>query len=727
MTSAGLWLGDGAAAALSAAGLVIAAAYVLRVRRERLAVPAAPDPSGASYLPAALLVALALLFAAGGWIVAAEFEQANTSEQLLLLFVAGSAIAALLLFTAARWGIGQKRSAATLARLARTSRVLSLANQALVRATDEGTLLDDVCRLLVGAGGYRMAWVGFAQHDSSRSIRPVAQFGDSTGYLDHIRISWDDGALGAGPTGTAVRTQSTQINQNFRTNPRMAPWREAALAAGFQSSAALPLVNDGQAVGALTLYSGEPTAFDADEVNLLNELAGDLAFGIVNLRLRAKHREAERQLAFLAHHDPLTHLPNRLLLVDRFERARTAALRDGSAIAVLFLDLDNFKQINDGLGHQVGDELLIQAVARLRKCVWDVDTICRQGGDEFIILLTQIADAKVVSGIAERILGAFAEPFEIAHHSVTTSFSIGIAIYPGDGADFETVLKNADTATYQAKESGRNTYRFFTERMNVDAAAYVQLQNNLRQALRQGEFSLHFQPQFALDSGRIVGTEALVRWQRPHGLMLPSDFIGTAEQSGLIVPLGTWILDEACRCAAEWRTNGALPPVVAVNLSALQFKRGNILEAVERALGNSGLPPQRLELELTESILLQDTEAIIETLCAFKSMGVRLAIDDFGTGYSSLAYLKRLPVDKLKIDQSFIRQLGDGGKEEAIVRAIIQLGHTLQLTVTAEGVESPQQLDFLTSHGCNEAQGFLLGRPLPTDALNRMLAAATPA
>jgi len=454
---------------------------------------------------------------------------------------------------------------------------------------------------------------------------------------------------------------------------------------------------------------------------LLEELATDLAFGVETLRTRAQHAAAEKQLEFLAHHDVLTGLPNRLLLRDRFGQAAALADRDQTGVAVLFLDLDNFKQVNDTLGHNYGDQLLVRVVERLHSHLRDTDTISRQGGDEFIVLLPHLNDLAVIGGIAHNIVTAFAEPFEIDHYAINTSFSIGISLYPDDGREFDGLLKNADTALYQAKDSGRDTYRFFSEKMNLDAEEQLYLQGQLRNAVKNEEFLLHYQPQVDIANGRIIGAEALVRWQHPElGLIPPGKFIPLAERSGVVIPMGEWVLNEACRQARIWQENG-LPLVMAVNLSALQFKRGNLLETVANALKQSGLAASQLELELTESILLQDVETAIKTLRSLKDMGIKLSIDDFGTGYSSLSYLKRLAVDKLKIDQSFVRDLAEGADSAAIVRAIIQLGHTLQLTVIAEGVETDPQLAFLRDHGCDEIQGYLFGRPVPAAEFVKLL------
>ncbi|WP_420474718.1 EAL domain-containing protein [Noviherbaspirillum sp. ST9] len=618
----------------------------------------------------------------------------------------------------------RKRAEQNQKKLNRALRMLSDCNMTLVHAEREQNLLDEICRLVVFRGGYRMAWVGYAENDEAKTVKPVSQSGFNEGYLESVRLSWSgDTEYGRGPTGTAIRESRVQIVQDFMNHPSTGPWREAAKVRGYLSCIALPLISTGRTFGALSIYSPDPDSFGQDEVRLLYELATDLAFGIETLRSRTQRVVAEEKLAFLAHHDPLTHLPNRVLLRDRFDRAIAASGREQPGVAMMVLDLDNFKQVNDGLGHETGDKLLLAIVERLQRCIGDSDTICRQGGDEFVILLNGVHDSSVASRTAQSILDAVAEPFEAGAHTVNTSFSIGIGLYPDDGRDFDTLLKNANTALYHAKDNGRDTYHFFAASMNVNALARMELHGNLRKAVKNSEFVLHYQPQIDIASGAIVGVEALVRWQRgDEGLIPPGRFIALAEESGLIVPIGEWVLNEACRQVVAWQKAGMPALPVAVNLSAQQFKRGDILDTVQAALTQSGLRPELLELELTESLLLHDTATVMETLHQLKKIGVQLSIDDFGTGYSSLAYLKRLAVDKLKIDQSFVRDVPGAAEGAAIVKAIIQLGHALQLTVIAEGVETRGQLDFLQAHGCDQAQGYLVSRPVPADDLAAFVA-----
>ena len=378
--------------------------------------------------------------------------------------------------------------------------------------------------------------------------------------------------------------------------------------------------------------------------------------------------------------------------------------------------------VNDTLGHASGDLLLQQVVTRLSRCTRDSDTISRQGGDEFILLLNDIPNQETVERIASEILQRLAEPMEINGHVLNASGSIGIAIYPEDGRDFDGLLQKADTAMYNAKDAGRNTYRFFDEQMNLQAHEHLLLQNWLHQALFRAEFYLQYQPQLDIDSGKVIGIEALLRWNNPElGEVVPARFIPVAEDCGLIVPIGAWVMEEACRQAQSWHQAGWPDLTMAVNLSALQFRRPGLIEAVAGALGRSGLPPHFLELELTESILLQDAENNLDTVRRLKALGVRLSIDDFGTGYSSLSYLKRFAVDKLKIDRSFVRDISTDPDDAAIVRAVIQLARSLRLGIIAEGVETQEQLAFLREEECQEAQGFFFSQPLAAPALKAFL------
>ena len=438
-----------------------------------------------------------------------------------------------------------------------------------------------------------------------------------------------------------------------------------------------------------------------------------------------ERKAAEAKIEYLARHDPLTNLPNRTLLHDRFDQAMAHAARSQSLVALLFLDLDRFKQINDTFGHDVGDRLLQGVAERLSQCIREVDTVCRQGGDEFIIVLTELPEVEVVSHIALKILETLQKPFNIDTLTVSTSFSIGISLYPSDGMSFHGLLNKADTAMYAAKHEGRNTFRYFSHDMNMASLERMKIESGLRQAMEMQQLQLHYQPLYSLRDNRIIGAEALLRWRTDDGKDIPPvKFIPIAEDNGLILPIGEWVLQQACLQNRRWHDAGK-KLLVTVNVSAMQFKRGNLAQTVKEALQMSGLEPQYLELELTESVLMFDTRRVIEAINELRILGVGFAIDDFGTGYSSLSYLKQFAVNKLKIDQSFVKELGRGvNQDTAIVQAIVQLGATLGLQTLAEGVETQEQADLLVSLGCDKAQGFYWNQALTAEDFDDLLAQA---
>ncbi len=441
-----------------------------------------------------------------------------------------------------------------------------------------------------------------------------------------------------------------------------------------------------------------------------------------------QRKVAEKQVEFLAYHDALTGLPNRLLLQDRFSQAMAQADRTQTQVALLFLDLDNFKTINDSLGHAVGDLFLKEIATRLRDTLRESDAICRQGGDEFLMVLGHQKCAEASAQLLNTLLTRISAPFMVEGHELTSSASIGIAVYPEDGQDFETLLQKSDTAMYQAKEAGRNNYCYFDEQMNVQALDHLFLKNGLRKALERGEFVLHYQPQIELTTGQVTGVEALIRWHHPErGLLMPGRFIALAEETGLIVPLGEWVIHEALSQGVAWRAAGLPPLMMAVNLSPVQFKRGNVVQVLTQALHTTGFDPHYLELEMTESVLLHDTEKVLADVKRLKLMGMKLSIDDFGTGYSSLSYLKRFDVDKLKIDQSFVRDLTSDPDDATIVRAIIQMAHSLGLKTVAEGVENAVTQDLLRSFHCDGAQGYHVARAMDAAALVSYLRSFAPA
>ncbi len=435
-------------------------------------------------------------------------------------------------------------------------------------------------------------------------------------------------------------------------------------------------------------------------------------------------RAMSLRMSYLAQHDSLTDLPNRILFNDRLNQAMVLADRHLKKLAVLYLDLDRFKHTNDTLGHAIGDRLLQSVAQRLRDCVRSSDTVSRQGGDEFVILLSEVTQAQDAELIAKKLLIALRAPHSIDQHDLHLTISIGIAVYPDDGMDADTLLASADFAMYHAKDSGRDNCQFFRAEMNERAVKRQSTESGLRQALKQQQFVLHYQPKMSLQTGEIVGVEALIRWHHPQlGLMLPAQFIPVAEETGLIVPIGRWVLREACRQARAWEDAG-LPLVrIAVNISAVELRAVDFVTGVRAILQETGLKPELLELELTETFLMQDEKSTATTLQALKDMGVQLALDDFGTGYSSLSYAKRFPIASLKIDRSFVRNLaGTNDTDDAsIVSAVINMGRSLHMRVVAEGVETPAQLAYLQEQGCPEGQGYYFSRPVVHDELAQLL------
>lgn len=425
------------------------------------------------------------------------------------------------------------------------------------------------------------------------------------------------------------------------------------------------------------------------------------------------HKSTEDELSKLAHYDPLTGLSNRTQFVERLKFTLDMAKRNHHQSALMLLDLDRFKLVNDTLGHQLGDELLIQVARRLKQCVREVDTVSRLGGDEFTVILGTIQSSENAACVANKILATLSAPFVLSEREVFVSVSIGITVFPIDGDSVNLLIKNADTAMYHAKESGRNNYQYFSDTMNKKMLDELEMETNLRQAFKNEEFSLNYQPQFALKSKKLIGAEVLVRWNHPTlGWISPAVFIPYAEKSNLIIALGEWVLRTACRQAVAWQTSGLKLQPMSVNLSGMQLKQPDLLYKVAQILEETHFPAHLLELELTEGVLMANVEETITTLNKLKDMGIRLSIDDFGTGYSSLSYLKRFPIDTLKIDQSFIREITTSSDDSAIASTIIAMAHNLRLNVIAEGVETIEQANILLDKECDDVQGYFFSRPL---------------
>jgi diguanylate cyclase (GGDEF)-like protein/PAS domain S-box-containing protein len=470
---------------------------------------------------------------------------------------------------------------------------------------------------------------------------------------------------------------------------------------------------------------GDESAIE-DSAAPIHDRRGEVTGAVMVFHDVSTSRALTLKLAHYAHHDSLTDLPNRALLNDRSTQAITVAQRHHTALAVLYLDLDRFKHINDCLGHLVGDRLLQSVALRLSECVRASDTVSRLGGDEFVILLAEVTNAHDAAVCADKLLQAVRIPYLMDEHELNVTASIGIAIYPEDGSAVEALLQNADSAMYEAKDRGRNNCQFYRTELNSSATERQTLESDLRHAMRRHELELHYQPIMQLATGAIVGAEALIRWHHPTlGLVLPAQFIPIAEESGLIVPIGQWVLREACRQAKTWQDAGLPLLRLAVNISAVELRSNGFVAGVTTILAQTGFDPQRLELELTETFLMQDCKSTAIVLIALKELGVQLALDDFGTGYSSLSYMRRFPINTLKVDQSFVRELTTDADDASVVSAVINMGKSLHMRVVAEGVETRAQCSFLEQHKCSEAQGFHFSRPLKAKGFADLLRTAS--
>ena len=481
----------------------------------------------------------------------------------------------------------------------------------------------------------------------------------------------------------------------------------------------MPIIVSGEVSGAICFGVRQNLAFTTEDIQQARELTDRAAVALSNAAW-------EEKLYHQAHYDALTDLPNRALLQDRLEQAVSRAKRNNTAVAVMFLELDRFKSINDSLGHAAGDSLLQDTANRLLSQVREIDTVVRFGGDEFIIILPDLSDDGAlitnISRVCEGILAATTTPYVVAGHQVSVTTSIGISLFPRDADNFDDLLKNADSSMYHAKAQGRDNYQFYARELNAATTQHLQLENDLRHAIDNNELVLFYQPQVESKTGKIVGAETLIRWRHPeHGLVSPAKFIPIAEETGVINTIGEWVIRTACAQAKQWLTAG-LPPVrLAVNLSARQFRSTDLVSVVERALSESELPVELLELEVTEGTIMTDIDRTIGTLEVLSGLGIRLAVDDFGTGYSSLAYLAQFPIHVLKVDQSFVRDITTNPDVASIVAAIVGLAHSLNLEVIAEGVEDAEQLAFLRSLDCEEIQGYLYSKPLLADDFEKLI------
>lgn len=601
-----------------------------------------------------------------------------------------------------------------LGRINRALRTLSAGNRTLLRATAEETLLHDMCRVIVEQGGYRVAWVGYAQHDERRSVRPMACVGVEAGVLESTPLTWSDAGLGLGPTGTAIRMGQAVIGRNILIDPALAQWRDEAIRHGHGAISVFPLRIEGEIVGNLSITAADPDAFDEAEVRLLAELADDLAYGIANLRIREKHRVAEETIARMAYEDALTGLANRLALGERLRAAIDAGRERPCSAALLIVKIHGFQEINDTLGYRQGDRLLREVATRLAGSIKESETLARVGEDDFAVLLPG-SGADYSTQLAIRLISALRRPVDLGELMVDARASIGIALFPGHGSDPDALVRRASMAARQAGRTAAG-YALYAGGLDQDCMRRLTLMGELHRAIANDELRLYCQPKVEIGSGQICGAEALLRWQHPRaGLVAPGEFVKLAEHAGLITSVTHWVLEAGFRHAYAWQEAGLSWPL-SINLSAQDLRDPGLLDRIKGQFATWGSRPELIQFELTESALMEDPAGALETLLRLKQLDVELFIDDYGTGYSSLSYLQKLPVDAIKIDQSFVAGVVSNEESATIVRSTIELGHNLDLTVVAEGVENEAIWERLSSLGCDTAQGYFIGRPIQIDA-----------
>jgi diguanylate cyclase (GGDEF)-like protein len=618
--------------------------------------------------------------------------------------------------------VERKRSERASQRLAKMYAALSATNEAILRARTADELYNLVCDAAVHVGNSLAAAILLAEPETTW-LRPVAGTGHSVEQIKRTRFSIDqENIYGRGVCGKAFRTQLTHVNDDVLNSEQGKPWRKSSLQTGVVASCGVPLTRHGQSVGVILFFLSQSSAMDKEVIALLTRIGKNLSFALENFDRADEKNRADQRIQFLATHDDLTRLPNRVMFNQLFERSIKLARRDGNKCAVLFIDLDRFKVINDSLGHSAGDTLLIEVAKRLRSCVRESDVVARLGGDEFVVMLDQISDRDEVAGVARKILAALLLPIILAGHECRTTGSVGIAMFPENGNDSLTLTKNADIAMYLAKEEGKNDFRFFSSEIKSQSIERLMLESDLRHALELDQLTLHYQPKLDVRTGRITGLEALLRWAHPElGDLPPAQFISLAEETGLIIPIGHWVLKTACAQNMAWQRDGLPSISMAVNLSPRQFLDENLLRDIDEVLISTGMPAHLLQLEITESMVMQNVDRAVKLLDQIQSRGVRLAIDDFGTGYSSMSLMKQFPIDTIKIDRSFVRDLENSSEDRAIAKAIISMGKALGLTVVAEGVETVEQDAFLRGHECDELQGYLFSRPIPAEAIALLL------
>ncbi len=592
---------------------------------------------------------------------------------------------------------------------------LSATNEAIMRSTSREELFDLVCSAAVLGGKFTSTTIALAE-PGQEFLRIVATKGENANRVKSTRFAISDTVPeGRGSTGTSFRTKRPCIINDYLSDDRTKHWHTLAGEGGTKSGASFPLIKGKNAIGVLLFLSSEKDSFTGELVDLLARLTANVSFALENFDRDAAKRRADDRIQYLATHDELTGLPNRAVFNQLLDLSIKVARRNACNCAVLFVDLDGFKGINDTLGHAAGDSLLIEVGRRLRACVRECDVVVRLGGDEFIIILNDIADKEHAALICRKVQSALRPEMVLEGQVRHTSASIGVAVFPSDGTDVEMLTKNADRAMYLAKTEGKNDFRLFESEAGSSVTAHILLAQQLSQAVAGNQFEVHYQPIIDIKTQRTVCMEALVRWHHPeHGLMSPDLFIPLAEETGLIKEIGALVLRQACADAVAWPQDLK----VAVNVSPIQFHNPDLGLQVASILTQTGLAANRLELEITESVLLKRSETNIRILHELRDAGVAIALDDFGTGFSSLSYLRVFPFDKIKIDRSFVNEMSGMDVSAAIVCAVANLGRSLNIVTTAEGVETAEQLELLRAAGCTQAQGYLFGRPRPISELN---------
>jgi diguanylate cyclase (GGDEF)-like protein len=601
-----------------------------------------------------------------------------------------------------------------LEKLSRIRAVSSEVNAAIVRIRERKELLEETCRIASEQGKFEMIWIGSVD-STKQEILPVAWTGFSEQTARHV--NWKSMSVAKGTLGEAIETRLPAVRNDIESEFSTGGMRGEALKKGCRSTVCLPLVVDDQTVAVIALFAAGKGFFDDDELRLLNEVAGDISLALQSI-------SRQEQVTYLSYHDALTGLPNRELFHERVTQALQAERESGGQAALLLLDLQRFGIVNDTYGRQAGDALLKFVAERLENVLMSREGLARIGADTFAVVLRDVKHAAdVAHALEEGLLKCVKQPFPLGGGELRITAQAGIALFPADGEDAETLMRNADAALKKAKDAG-DEYLFYAPQMNASVAEQMKLENDLRNALLQEQYVLYYQPKFDLASGRMVGMEALIRWKHPQrGMVSPAEFVPLLEETGMILDVGRWALRRAALEHASWCTQGLLPPRIAVNVSPAQLKRKDFVDYVEDALSGVDKAGDRIDIEITESMLMEDVEGSIVKLKAMRAMGLNVAVDDFGTGYSSLSYLARLPITSLKIDRSFVIQMPKSPEQMAIVSTVISLARALNLKVVAEGVETEEQANLLRLLRCDEVQGYLFGKPVPAADLEKLLRA----